>query len=382
MKIAIVNLITRELSGGYLKYLRNVLPKFSNSFSITSLKCFLSESALEKFSNSTSNIGFIIIPNYHLYDHNIFFQINKMLEEFRPDVCFVPIEKYLNYNKAPLVIMLQNMEPFVCPFDGNPFREKVKNLFRYFVGKMAMKRADRIIAISKFVRDYLITNMGISPEKIGHVYHGIDALKGSVIKPKVITDDLKEFIFTAGSIRPARGLEDLIGALGLLRDKGFIIPLVVAGSADKAMLPYLKKLKQIIERHRLSEHVIWAGQLNEEEIGWCYINCKMFVMTSRVEACPNIVLEAMAHGCVCISTKSPPMPEFFQDAAVYYPPKDSQALADRLIEVLSWDKDKRNDMSERARKRASQFSWDVCAQKTIEQFQIAIDEFKAKKKNR
>ena len=69
------------------------------------------------------------------------------------------------------------------------------------------------------------------------------------------------------------------------------------------------------------------------------------------------------------------MPEIFRDGAVYYPPRDGKALSEAILKVLSWDDKKRITMSERARQRASQFSWDECAEKTVEQLKMAIEEF-------
>ncbi len=82
-------------------------------------------------------------------------------------------------------------------------------------GKRAVKRADRVIALSRFVSDFLVTHWGISNEKIGLVYHGIDAKgDGDGSRPHIIPKNWRGlFIFTAGSIRPARGLEDLLMAI-------------------------------------------------------------------------------------------------------------------------------------------------------------------------
>ncbi|MBT9145644.1 MAG: hypothetical protein DDT42_01519 [candidate division WS2 bacterium] len=73
----------------------------------------------------------------------------------------------------------------------------------------------------------------------------------------------------------------------------------------------------------------------------------------------------MSHGCICISADNPCLPELFGYAAVYYPPKDEKALADSIKTVLAWGADKRKAMSEKAKKRAAEFSWDVCAEKTV-----------------
>ena len=75
-----------------------------------------------------------------------------------------------------------------------------------------MKNADGITALSRFVSDFLKTNWEIPAEKIGLVYHGIDSERNSRCrKPQNILESWQNnFIFTAGSIRPARGLEDLL----------------------------------------------------------------------------------------------------------------------------------------------------------------------------
>ena len=96
-----------------------------------------------------------------------------------------------------------------------------------------------------------------------------------------------------------------------------------------------------------------------------YSNCIAFVMTSRVEACPFIALEAMKHQCICISTTSPPMPEIFNRAALYYKPGDKYSLANTIALVLTMDQDSILNLSRKAIKRAEQFSWDICAQETI-----------------
>jgi len=105
-------------------------------------------------------------------------------------------------------------------------------------------------------------------------------------------------------------------------------------------------------------------------------------VTSRAEACPNVVLEAMAHGCICVSTETPPMPKFFRDVAAYYPPKDERTLSEVIQKVLSWDKEKRYEISAQAINRASRFSWEVCAEKTVAELKLAIENFTLRRKGK
>ena len=95
-------------------------------------------------------------------------------------------------------------------------------------------------------------------------------------------------------------------------------------------------------------------------------------MTSRVESFGMIGGEAMSQGCICISADNPCLPELFGDAAIFYPSKDAKGLAEAIQAVLAWDDNQRKQASERAKNRAKEFSWDVCARKTVAELTKAV----------
>lgn len=78
-----------------------------------------------------------------------------------------------------------------------------------------------------------------------------------------------------------------------------------------------------------------------------------------------IALEAMAHGAVCVSSLSSPLPEVFSGAASYYAPGDAAALAGLLQEAEALSPAGRADRVEAARARAAAFNWDEAAKRTI-----------------
>ena len=57
--------------------------------------------------------------------------------------------------------MIQNMEPFTIGINVYPFIEKVIQRIQYMDGKKAIKRSDRVMALSKFVCDLLVTRWNI-----------------------------------------------------------------------------------------------------------------------------------------------------------------------------------------------------------------------------
>ncbi len=174
MNIAILNITAGGISGGYRKYLVNLLPRISSSPSIDKILCALPSSIVPgDISKSFQNIEFVYIAPYKSTNAKAHFEMKEILDKFQPDVVYVPVERSFSYEKAPIVNMLQNMEPFICPFSGNPPIEKIKNWLRLYTARKALKRADRIIAISNFVKDYLEKQLHIDSQRIGLVYHGI-----------------------------------------------------------------------------------------------------------------------------------------------------------------------------------------------------------------
>ena len=188
------------------------------------------------------------------------------------------------------------MEPFAYSGRNNPFSEKLRNYARRKIAYHAVRRSHRVIALSKYVKQFLVDNLNIPKNKISVVNHGIYHDKSfNCVRPSAVPESWKgDFLFTAGSIRPARGLEDIIYALKHLVTGKSDVNLLIAGATNSNMLPYLKSLKAKIAEFGLLRKIIWAGSLNHEEMNWCYKNCRLFVMTSRVEALAMIALEALS----------------------------------------------------------------------------------------
>ena len=373
-----MNITAGGISGGYRKYLTRVIPRIAAHRNTDRLLCTAPGTLnIRQWFDDPPDVDFVETGLLKMIDKGLNRELRSILRQFKPDVVYIPVERYFRFEDVPVVHMLQNMEPLVRPFLGNPPKEKMKNFLRRTNAKRALKNADRVIAISASVRDFIAGRWNIPRERIGLVYHGIDdaggdeAVTTSVSSLRIARVGL---LFTAGSVRPARGLEDLISAFSHLECDGRKTPvLVIAGTSGPSMADYQNHLKRLVNRMGLSGNVLWAGQLNEDQMKWYYKNCSAFVMTSRVESFGHTAGEALSHGCVCISADNPCLPEIFGDAALYYEAGNGEALADAIETALSLDGPNKVLFSQRARQRAALFSWDVCAERTVEILKKAAD---------
>jgi len=379
MRVAILNLTAGGISGGYRKYLQNVIPRMAKDPAIEEILCATPPSInIREWFSFLPKVKFVTCKPYNFLHFSPDYKLKKILDKFSPDIIFIPVERYFKFDGVPIVNMIQNMEPFAENIDVNSFTDKCRLYIQRIVARRAIKKSDRIIAISKYVRKFLSNTWGISEGKIGLVYHGIEIPRfKDYIRPKNIPKDWEgNFLFTAGSIRPARGLEDILGAMKhLILEKVNIKGLVIAGESESRMVPYRRKLEEWIKINNLSSKIYWTGKLSEKKMSWCYRSCKIFVMTSRVESFGMIAGEAMAHGCVCISSDGPCLPEIFEDAAVFYPHNKVDLLADTIKSVSEWGNHRRGEASERAKKQVKKFSWDVTVVRLLTEFKKAIESF-------
>ncbi len=223
--------------------------------------------------------------------------------------------------------------------------------------------------------DFFTERWHILPEKVGVVYLGMEEpldLSVLTVPARLHSFSEEAFLFTAGSIRPARGLEDIIQALAILSAQGCKRKLVIAGGIEPSMRFYKQRLDRMAAILDVSQQVLWADYLTPNEMAWCFLNCALFVMTSRVEACPNTALESMGYGCLCVTSDSSPMPEFFQDSALYYRAGDADDLARQVAVALEMGEKEKALLREDAKVRAGCFRWQHTAKETISQFELAI----------
>lgn len=360
MRVAIINLTAGGMSGGYRAYLRAILPRLAAHESVKEIFCVAPVTlGVENWFKGLSKTSFFSCtpfrPLWPFPDRALL----QAVKNFNPDIIFIPLGRYVYFGDVPIVMMVQNMGPLISHVRHNPLSEKIRYFVQKHTTKFALKKADGIVAPSNFVRDFLVHDWKIPDARVVTIYYGVPSVSDVVArKPAAVPGEWQgKFVFTAGSIEPYRGLEDLLVAMEQVRRSENISGLVIAGDVRKNMAKYHTVLKTWAQNQGLQDKIIWTGMLSSEEMAWCYRNSKLFVMTSRVESFAMIGVEAMAYGCVCIIANNHPLPEIFSDAAQHYPSGDVDTLADLMINMSAFALEERAKIQARAQKRSRDFSW-------------------------
>ncbi|MEP6765486.1 MAG: glycosyltransferase [Gemmatimonadaceae bacterium] len=357
-----LNLTGGGLSGGYRKYLQHVVPAFENSNVVRDLMVAVPPGQEKVAGNSHSVLSWQPGEQWRGFS-----ALRKRVIAWTPDVVLIPTARYLDCG-APVVSMVRNMEPML----PDSLRDGTTSWARNYLGARLARRAvtnsQRVIAVSQFVREFLENKWNVEPNRIGVVYHGVDVAEYVAATPASLSAlTVSPFLFIAGSLLRYRGIEDAIRALSLVGNSKVI--LAVAGNGSER---YRTTLTSLASELNVKSRVRWLGHLNEIEMRWAYQRCVAFLMTSRVEACPNTALEAMANGALCISTDARPMPEFFADTAQYYRPNDASALAALIEDALVCSPEMIVERRSAARARAVHFTWNDTVAETIAQLQSVL----------
>ena len=155
----------------------------------------------------------------------------------------------------------------------------------------------------------------------------------------------KYSIFLSQGDYPLKGFHFLLQAMPKVLEQYPDAMVYVAGSnlLEKATLKdrlkrsaYGRYLGKLIRQNHLSQHVVMLGRLTAQQMKEQYLRSNVFVCPSILENSPNSLGEAMLLGVPCIASKVGGIPNMLEESqdGMLFPAGDSEALADRIIEMF------------------------------------------------
>jgi colanic acid/amylovoran biosynthesis glycosyltransferase len=212
--------------------------------------------------------------------------------------------------------------------------------------KIAM--ADFIICIGAFARSQL---MHLSPAGDWHKFEvcplGVDLDRYA---PSLDREMAPFTILCVGRLSSAKGQRILIQACQRLVEEGRPVRLVLVGAG-----PDETGLKSMVAQAGMSEVVTFTGALNEIEVRSWYGRADVFALASFAEGIPVVLMEAMASGIPCVTTRITGIPELIRDGidGLLVAPSDTGELASALASLMD-DPDLRVELASSGRARVEE----------------------------
>ncbi len=214
-----------------------------------------------------------------------------------------------------------------------------------------IREAAFVVTVSDYNREYLRAIAGDQARcNIRRLYNGIDLdrFKPSGEKPRTFR------IIAVGRLVEKKGFSDLLKAIAILRDLGLQFEAVLIGEG-----PLRESLKQLSLSLGIERIVAMPGALTQEEILVALQQSHLMVLPCVVsddgdrDGLPTVMLEAMAMGLPCISTRVAGIPEMIEDGVTGYlvKPHDPAAIADKAARLIALQ-DLAHSLGRAGRKRA------------------------------
>jgi glycosyltransferase involved in cell wall biosynthesis len=193
--------------------------------------------------------------------------------------------------------------------------------------KKAVQLADAVIVLSKAVQDYFQREYG---RETHFVPNGVNVAKrvpaDLIAKRWGLTEG--SYILYLGRIVPEKRPELLLEAFReLATDKR----LVIAGGASDTSGFY----EEVVALSARDSRVVMTGFVQGQTLEELYSNAYCYVLPSDLEGMPMSLLEAMAHGCCCITSDIPECSDVLAGAGVTFHSGDVADLCHALEDLLA-----------------------------------------------
>lgn len=173
-----------------------------------------------------------------------------------------------------------------------------------FLKRALLNRCDKVICVSNFTMQQMISRHGINENKCVVLNNTIDPF---IQLPRVFTkpekllqryglhhDDIVIFSLTRlASTEQYKGYDQVIRTLSSLKAKFPQIKYMLSGKYDKQEHTRIQKL---VEEYDVKDQVILTGFIDEQELADHFLLADLFVLPSKKEGFGIVFIEAMACG--------------------------------------------------------------------------------------
>lgn len=245
-------------------------------------------------------------------------------------------------------------------FEHNP-ADLPKTVHKYYANyfpKFAQK-AKRIVTVSNYSKEDIVSTYGVSPDKIDVVWNGVS----SVFKPiekeqqqqvrKKYTHG-KPFILFVGAIHKRKNLHRLLEAFALLKGASDVPHQLLIVGEELWANQHFKVTDEV------KSEVHFTGHIALENLAEIMASAELLAYVSYFEGFGIPLVEAMRCGTPVLAGNKTSLPEIGGDAVLYCDPLSEAAIKDGLLRIIK-DESLQRSLSEKGLERAQQFSWDLTA---------------------
>lgn len=258
---------------------------------------------------------------------------------------------------TPLMLTLHDII-FLEPRDKNnkSLYQNMGWLYRRIVVPKILNKCKRIITVSNFELNNIISKLNIPKQQMAMVYNGYNNWFRPIENVEDVTSkyiDKTGYFFFLGNTDPKKNTERTLIAYSKY--------LKMSKIKRKLLIADLKSqhLEEIISRKGLDDikdNVVLTGYVVNSDLPYIYNGAFTFLYTSLRESFGIPLLEGMACGTPVITSNTSSMPEIGGKNAALINPESSDEIAAMMLKIEN-NSDFRKEIITNGLERAKLFSW-------------------------
>lgn len=235
---------------------------------------------------------------------------------------------------AAMVVAQMTGKPLIVHVHSTEFDRSGENVnqVKYDIERSGMHAADKIIAVSYFTRNNIISRYGISGDKVEVVHNGIDRGQTAplTLDDTTVIEDNEKIVLFLGRITMQKGPEYFLHAAKKVLEVMDNIKFVMAGSGDM-----MHRSVELAAELGIGSKVLFTGFLRGQDVQKIYKMADLFVMPSVSEPFGLVPLEALDNEVPVIISKQSGVSEVLTHA-LKVDFWDTNEIANKIVAVLKY----------------------------------------------
>jgi glycosyltransferase involved in cell wall biosynthesis len=283
------------------------------------------------------------------------FSFRRVVKQEKPDLVLGLITRH-----AVIAILACFKLPLkVAASERNYPAQRKNHSIWEILRKMCYRFADLHVVQTQKIADWIrgntnAKNIRVIPNSITWPLPHYEPL----LPPKKYLDNDDKLILAAGTFKYQKGFDLLLEAAAKFLSDWPEWKLVILGDEklETGSAGLRSEFEKVVKKHQLNKQILLPGRAGN--VGDWYKRAEIFVLSSRYEGFPNVLLEAMASGCASVSFDCNTGPADLinhMENGMLVSPNDTDGLSDG-IEWLMKNPEKRKQIGKSAKKTREIYS--------------------------
>ena len=322
---------------------------------------------------SSKNVH-VIELNYHSYPLWEQWALPRAAKKYGVEILHCTSNTAPIWCDIPLVLTLHDII-FLEPRDkqNHSLYQNMGWLYRRLNVPRILDKCRRIITVSNFEMENIISKLDIPRERMAMIYNGYnDWFKPIEDKDEIYKKYIAEsgYFFFLGNTDPKKNTERTLVAYSKYLEQSNVKRKLLMADLDA---DYLNGIIERNHTENIRNNIVMPGYIVNSDLPYIYNNAYAFLYTSLRESFGIPLLEAMACGTPVITSNTSSMPEIGGKDAILINPERSNEITQMMLR-LETDQDFYEQQRKIGLERAKLFSWRKTAENLLRLYQEVYNE--------